>query len=745
MRLTLRTLLAYLDNILDPEDAAELRRKIEESDVAKTVLRRIRELLRKDRLGAPDVHDRQDSLDPNTVAEYLDNTLPAEQVADFEKVCLESEIELAEVAACHQILTMILGEPAEIDPKTREKMYRLPQTLALSEKPIERIAKELVSETSTEGSAPSAASAEPETPKQQLPEPVTFATSAPHFRSWLLGLVVLLVVGVIGVSALVIYKTLLPSPPAIPGGELAQQPRAVDQPPNAAQQEVSPEQALQRPKETSDVGETLPPASSPESVPTEGTASVGQPGGAPPSVPSEMAKSEPTIGEHTTEDMLPPANQGEVMRPIEEQPAPPVADRIPVAAPGITSPPGGAPPSDVASPIPPVPDAAPLPPEPVGQIVEDLRITPVVFQIHPNGTVLRRVPLNEHLRTCDAFFVPPRYRITIRLADSVELVCIGPLFFELLPMDAQGQLGIGVSYGQIIMTARQAENTRLRLKCGNLVGRIDFDGAQSQVALSVVRQAVCSGDPETQPVPWVVDMFSLGGTVRWFDAEHTRPIVLQAPVQIRLSEAELVATPMTNQPDWVKVRVTTASILEERAMAILESALQDPNKDPLLILREQAAARQREVAWLAQRTLGYAGEPDVIWRILGDLEYRPLWSDAVATLSELVRISPQHAAAVRASAEKTLGASGVLAYAMLWRYPETGITLPQAEELVQQLENDNLAIRVVASWALRQITGMTLNYEPHASPADRSKAVQLWRERLTKGSVRGIGSQPSQL
>jgi hypothetical protein len=744
MRLTLRTLLAYLDNILDPEDAAELRRKIEESDVAKTVLRRIRELLRKERLGAPDVHDRQDSLDPNTVAEYLDNTLPAEQVADFEKVCLESEIELAEVAACHQILTMVLGEPAEIEPKTREKMYRLPQTLALSEKPIEKIVKELVSETSTEEDARHAASAEPETPKQKIPEPVTFATSAPHFRSWLLGLVILVVVGVIGVSALVIYKTLLPTPPAIPGGELAQQPRVAEQAQNAAQQEVSPEQTAQRAEKTTS-GAVEPPARSPESVPAEGTAPAGEAGVEPTASGPEGTESAPAREEVPHPEGSSLVNQGEVMRPIEEQPAPPVADRIPIPAPGISPLPVGAPPSDVAPLVPPVPEAAPLPPEPVGQIVEDLRITPVLFQIHPNGTLLRRVPLNEHLRTCDAFFVPPRYRITVRLADSVELVCIGPLFFELLPMDAQGQLGIGVSYGQIIMTTRQAENVPLRLKCGNLAGRIDFDGAQSQVALSVVRQAVCSGDPETQPVPWVVDMFSLGGTVRWFDEEHTRPIVLQAPVQIRLSEAELVATPMTDQPDWVKVRVTSASILEERAMAILESALQDPNKDPLLILREQAGARQREVAWLAQRTLGYAGEPDVIWRILGDLEYRPLWSDAVATLSELVRISPQHAAAVRASAEKTLGASGILAYAMLWRYPETGITLPQAEELVQQLENDNLAIRVVASWVLRQITGMTLNYEPHASPVDRSRAVQLWRERLTRGSVRGVGSQPSHL
>jgi len=746
MRLTLRTLLAYLDNILDPEDAAELRRKIEESDVAKAVLRRIRELLRKDRLGAPDVHDRQESLDPNTIAEYLDNTLPAEQVADFEKVCLESEIELAEVAACHQILAMILGEPAEVDPKTREKMYRLPQTLGQLEKPIEKIAQELVSQPATDEKTPQTVPAEPEPGKRAPTEPVTFVTSAPHVRSWFLGLVVLLVLGVIGVGVLALYKMLLPPPPGFAGGELAQQSQPAEQGKEPAggtpsEKSTATDRADEQPKiGVGEVSTEPPPRSSP---PQQESAPTPEPGSAPPSAPGQMES--PAVAEQQPQ---PPPTEGAdqgATRPVEEQPAPPVADRVPAPVPPVMPQPVAPAPTDIASPVPGVREAAPLPPEPVGRIVEDPRLPPILFQVHPNGTVLRRVSLDEPVRTCDSYCVLPRYRVTIHLADSVELLCVGPMFFELLPMDADGQLGIGVSFGQMVMTSRQPEKTTLRLKCGNLDGRIEFGDAQSQVAISVARQLICPGDPETQPVPWIVDMFTLGGTARWFDAQHPRPIVLRAPVQMRLSEAELLATPMTDQPEWIKPRVSTASILEERAMAILENALQDREKDPLLVLREQATARQREVAWLAQRSLGYAGEPDVLWRVLEDLEYRPLWSDAVATLREIVRISPQHAAAVRASAEKTLGTGGTLAYAMLWKYADTGITKTQAEELVQQLEHHSLAIRVVAFWTLRQITGMTLNYEPQAAPNDRAKAVQLWRERLTKGTVRGIGDQPSHL
>src|SRR5687768_7963145 len=111
LRLTLRTLLAYLDDTLEPAQARLIGQKVVESEQARELIERIKQVTRRRRITTPPPGSK---IEPNTIAEYLDNEVSPEQAAEVEQICLASDVHLAEVAACHQILTLVLGEPARV-------------------------------------------------------------------------------------------------------------------------------------------------------------------------------------------------------------------------------------------------------------------------------------------------------------------------------------------------------------------------------------------------------------------------------------------------------------------------------------------------------------------------------------------------------------------------------------------------------------------------------------------------------
>lgn len=125
MRLTLRTLLAYLDHTLDPADAGKLEEKVQTSTIASSLVSRIQGVLRTRTVGAPAPDAAAPNDDANTVAEYLDSTLAPELTADIERRCLESDAHLAEVAASHRVLAAALAEPTSVPSELRRRIYEL--------------------------------------------------------------------------------------------------------------------------------------------------------------------------------------------------------------------------------------------------------------------------------------------------------------------------------------------------------------------------------------------------------------------------------------------------------------------------------------------------------------------------------------------------------------------------------------------------------------------------------------------
>jgi len=125
MRLTLRTLLAWLDNVLPADEQQQLGEKVTASPVAQQLVDRIRLVVERPQVSAPRPAGRGLAADANSVAEYLDNTLEPDRLEPLERICLESDVHLAEVAACHTLLAELAEDPSIVAPLDQAGRSRL--------------------------------------------------------------------------------------------------------------------------------------------------------------------------------------------------------------------------------------------------------------------------------------------------------------------------------------------------------------------------------------------------------------------------------------------------------------------------------------------------------------------------------------------------------------------------------------------------------------------------------------------
>ncbi len=729
MRLTLRTMLAYLDDLLDGDDAQEIGKKIEESERATSLMHRIRDVTRRLRLGAPPLGDQTAGLDANTVAEYLDNTLPADRVPDFEKVCLESDLHLAEVASCHQILTLVLGEPAEVDPLSRQRMYQLPDLVAAQAKTAPEMEPVANPEPVLSDRQKRAAAKElPRRAKPTVPDYLREEVKASR-RRWSVLVAVFLVacLGVVGWGVLDRYGAEIPL-----GGQLG----VGEGDPTVAQ--VKPVV----PSEPAKVEEKPTP-----SAPAEAPAvKVEMPDAKAPAAPKVAAAEAPVPSEALPEPE--PATPMPPSGPLASQPAPqasgePKADLSkakegefpPVAMTGSregTSPPLSMTRSEAA----PLPeqtnDVAPLPAEFVGQ-----NISPREVLLKAEGGVFNWVRLADQARLLagDRCLSLPTYRPVVLLGEDLHLQLVDATHILFLPNDpreAEKAPGILVDHGQLVITTEGKAKRSLRLQIGERKGLVRFTDDPTTLAIDVGRGTTLNADPETHPAPLTARLFVTRGRILWQDMSSREIVSFDGPVEIALGDMPATSVPLKTPPPWIDV--ATISLLDQRASATVEKEL-EPNRPVLVTFRELAEHRQKEVRLLAQRCLATIGDFQLMVGALDDLEQKAAWADYAEQLQAAVQRSPLAAAQVRGAIERVYGGpakadAGAILYELLWKYQPDGLTAGDAVRLVDYLEHSTLAVRVLAYANLKRITGLGLYYRPEDSAARRAGAIEKWRERL---------------
>jgi len=747
MRLTLRTMLAFMDNLLEPDDAREIGRKVEESEFATKLMHRLHDVVRRLRLSAPSANDRG-ILDPNTVAEYLDNTLPNDRVPDFEKICLESDMQLAEVASCHQILTLVLGEPAEVDPQSRERMYRIPETLAGVAEPRE---------TPGDLASPPPVPGEIHVAKRGREKP-----SVPDYlrdpipkRSR-----VLPVVGALALTAVVLLMILgalgqfeSGSPLASllgiggPATEVAQGPAASSPDgTSTAQQEATTTGPIVVPAETPG----QPPATAAGAKPEGAAPAAAAPSVAPLPPSTVLSGSGPAAPPVVSQPQVPtPAPSPTVSEPAVTIPGPVTASKTPEmpatlpvlggdakamppvaapVAPGTTE--AAAPPSAAAkAPGEPTTEPAPLPSQRLGLFVSDKQ---VLLQKSANENVWMRLPAQAGLNSGAPLLALPAYQSTLALNAGIAVKMYGGTELTLLPNEAQEPPGLDIAYGRLTIRAVGEAKGTLRIKIGQRVGTIRFRDADSSLAIEVGRSRTAGADPEAEPGPLRGALYAASGEFQWLETGDRPSIPVTAPAMLQIEDQPLLRTMAANDlPKWILN--DDVSWLDRRAAPTLESSLQI-NRPVILGLRELVDHRQKEVGWLAVRCLGYLGEFDTMIAALNNSEARSLWDDYILHLATAIDRGAPVAAAIRKAMEKQYSQDAAALYRMLWGYSDKQIEAGKGEELVSYLDNETLAYRVLAFYNLEKLSGgVKFSYRPYDSAPKRQAAVARWKERLQTG------------
>ncbi|MFM9961778.1 MAG: hypothetical protein ACKV2Q_11200 [Planctomycetaceae bacterium] len=726
MRLTLRTLIAYLDDELQPDQAKEIGQKLSESSYATALVDRIKEVMRRRRLSAPELFGKGAGLDPNLVAEYLDSELTPAEVVDVEKICLDSDMHLAEVAACHQILTLVLGDPVEVRSETRSRMYALGP---VATNDVVR-ANDFLGSTPDRESHPipriasSASPAHNEVTNHTLPNFLQPRTS--WRRTGLLVLALLICIGWVGLMILDPTVTSGLRPGARPDGDRSTSEKSATPPGDRSDASVVENPVTPDTGENTQIAQVAPPSSPPPSR---------KPNNVRVATPKELPDSEP----EPNLTPVTPIKPNTSIKPVKPAPAPPQ-------------------PAENATPPLVEPDETPLakvlPPLKLARISKD----GVLLRFDPKASDFVVVPRGAALKLGEQVACPEPFRTDLMIGDEqCSVALVGGTSVRTLGPDEHAGLGFDIQQGALVFEAHamsaaddndNADGAKpiktslpIALRMYGQRMRLELASDDAVCGVEVHRHEPSRFETDLDMPGFTASLHVARGTVRFIDVSGKvatieglgfLPITSDAAASIK--DSAIGRASLLMLPDWLEPDPKRAAAKLKRPYNVPFEKEFDAGQPLLLSMPAVVSNPRPAISELAVKCLALTDshEPLVKTLVLGD--HREARLVAITGLRQWLPLDPRNRVLLKAElAKHYLPSDADAVYRLLWGFDHSDAKIPTVSRtLVGWLESEHLAIRELAFFYVQRLTGLKHEYVPFNPPGQRRVAVERWYNHLEK-------------
>ncbi len=709
MRLTLRTLIAYLDDELQPDQAKEIGQKLTESSYATALVDRIKEVMRRRRLSAPELFGKGAGLDPNLVAEYLDSELTPAEVVDVEKICLDSDMHLAEVAACHQILTLVLGDPVEVRQETRSRMYGLGPVAT----------NDVVRANDFPGALPdhesrsipmiasSVSSSHSGATDHALPDYLQSQTS--WRRTGMLVLVLLIGIGWVSLMMNDPTMTSRLRPGARPeNGSTSSEKTASatgDLPEaNAAKQQVTPD----LPKD-SQIAQLDPTTSN-----------------KPSNVRVATSKELPEI-----EPELTPAK---LVKPLSTPPRPAEAVNKPAVEP------------DEA------PLAKVLPAQKLARISKD----GILLRFDSEAHDFVVLPKGAELKSGDRLACPEPFRADFVVGDDLCLVALnGGTALRTLGPDEHAGLGFDVEQGTLLFEARglrsaeddadqvkpQKPSLPITLLLHGQRTRLELATDDAVCGLEVHRHEPTRFETDLNPPSFTASLYVARGSIRFINADGKAATIdgpgflpITSDAAANLKNSEIGRASQLVLPDWLEPDPRRAAAKLKRPYNTAFEKEFDADQPLLLGMPAVVSNPRPAISELAVKCLALTDSYEPLVKVLSRGDHREARLVAITGLRQWLPLDPRNRVLLKAElARHFLPSDADAVYRLLWGFDQSDAKIAATSRtLVGWLESEQLSIRELAFFHVQRLTGLKYEYSPITAFGQRQAAVQRWYSHLEK-------------